>query len=54
MLVTLLLIVFGLVGVNFLLLFLSCNKTNRKNSLKKPPIVLHPSIAPKRLAATGS
>ena len=60
MIYTITLIIAVLVGINFLLLKFSCNKTTKKVRSKKPLILTKPAStlttesAPGRLAATGS
>lgn len=54
---TITLILLALVGINFLLLFFSCNKTTKKESVRKPKVLKEPTTkqsASSRLAATGS
>jgi hypothetical protein len=58
MLIAALIIITSLVGINFLLLHFSCNKTDKSVKNDKQPIVLHstPSHTNEaaRLAPTGS
>ena len=59
MIYTITIILSVLVGLNFLLLKFSCNKTTKKESnkpliLSKPSSKLTTESAPGRLAATGS
>ena len=58
MLLNITILILSLVLINFLLLFLSCNKTKNTKKVSKQPVILRPEFTldldSKNLAATGS
>ncbi len=61
MILTIILILSVLVAINFLLLFFSCNKTTKKEAIRKPqvikterPTLMSNQLPNSQLAPTGS